>query len=89
MVANFNDGATIIMNTHSFALQSVLVCKINIMVILGKGKGPEKNLIYMITLWPKALGELISKAEVPVLLAFREIDSSKRLRRVTGQEVDS
>ena len=53
------------------------------------GKGPEKNLMYMTTLWPRALGELLLKAEVPVLLAFRATGSNKRLGRAKGEEVDS
>lgn len=52
------------------------------------GKGPEKNLMYM-KLCGRALGELLLKAEVPVLLAFRETNSNKRLGRATGEEVDS
>lgn len=63
-------SATVIINIQSFALLSVTVCKINVMVTLGKG--PEKNLMYMTSLWPRALGELLLKGEVPVLLAFRE-----------------
>lgn len=44
--------------------------------------------MYMTSLWPRALGELWLKAEVPVLLAFRET-ANKRLGRAKGEEVDS